>query len=400
MVPVKIYKSRPYYKQKTGRVMKNILRFVMLLFCCNLYAAQTDFGNLSYLSDAANAWASVVGAVGPSGDIARYIQSAEADSPQFMDTVAVLAYNDTAFGIFEITQHVNMAFSVADTPLAARRSQCPWNVPGCSGDRHTLLVDGQVFATYNDYDSRQNGDFKTHNTGVSVRASGYVSDGMTFGVSYTRTMTDTRDNRVYTDATSNSITLYSNYLAKNGFFINAALNGGHTSWDADKTIAGVKDNNLYDTDFYAGQISAGMQMPRGRITLTPQLGVKYIRLTADKHTDAAAQEYEKWWYNTLTGMAGVRVGFDFIGTNYVVRPNIIAGGSYDLLSHGSDHISVRVVSGQSYNIPVEIPHRSAFNTGAGLTVYGQNFSVGADYKLDVRKDYVSHTAMVNLKIAF
>ncbi len=381
--------------------MKNILRLVMLLFCLDVYAAQTNFGNLGYLADAATAWASVIGGVGPSGEIARYIQTTEAtDVAKYLDTIAMIAYNDTAFGIYEVGQHVDMSFSVIDGPMVSRRSKCAWNVPGCSDVNHTLIVDGQVFAQFNDYDSKNNADFKTKNTGVAIRAKGYVADGWAFGVEYTRTMTDTKNNRVYTDATSNSITLFSQYLAENGIFINTGINGGHTSWSADKSIAGVKNDNLYDTDFYAGEINAGMRMLRGRITLTPQLGVKYIRLTADKHLDGAAQEYQKWWYNTLTGMVGARAGYDFIGGNYVIQPNLLVGGSYDMLSHGTHDISVRVISGQTYNIPVEIPHRAAMNAGLGVNVYGHNFAASVNYKLDTRKDYIAHTAMVNLKIAF
>lgn len=389
--------------------MKNILRFVMLLFCFQFYGAQTAFGTVlarqsgtsGYLTAAANAWATVIGGVGPGGEIASYINRMhDTDMVKYLDAITIIAYNDTALGLFETNQHLDRAFSAVSTPLSARRGRCVPNLGMCPGDVQTLVIDGQVFASFSDFDSHHNGDFKTRNTGVSIRAKGYVADGWTFGVAYTRTMTDTRDNRVYTDATSNSITLFSQYLGKHGLFINSGINGGHTTWNADKTMAGIVNNSAYDTEFFAGQINAGIQLSRGRFSLAPQVGARYAYVSSDRRIDGAAQEFDKWWHNTLTAMAGVDGGFDFIGDDFVIRPTVKIGGSYDAISHGTDAVGVRVVSGHTYAVPIEVPHRAALNSGIGLNVYGASFMVGVNYQLDVRSDYVSHTAMANVKIAF
>lgn len=379
--------------------MKNIFTFVMLLFCFDVYAAQNIFTD-NYLANTARAWAAVLDG-GKSGAIATRMRAAnDTDLAAFSEMISVLGYNDSAITLYEVTQHIDMAYSAIAAPLAAQRSSCPFNVPGCGRVRRTLVVDGAVSAASTDFDSHHNGDFKTHNTGVSVRAKGYVSDGFAFGVGYTRTMTDTHDNKVYTDATSNSVTLFTQYLSGGGFFMNAGLNAGHTSWDVDKTIAGVGDDGAYDTDFYSGQINGGIQFGFGRFTMTPQIGARYIHIKTERHIDAAAQAFDKWWRNMLTAMGGLRGGFDFIGSDFVVRPSIYVGGAYDAISHGNDHIRVQVINGQSYDIPVEAQSRTSFAGGAGIGVYGASFAVLLDYKLDLRSDYASHTGMVNLKIAF
>lgn len=379
--------------------MKNIFTFVMLLFCFNAYAAQTIFTN-PYLDNVAGAWVSVLGG-GKSGEIAARMKTAQAgDLVAFANMVSVLGYNDSALTLYEVSHHADMAYSVIANPLSARRSTCPLNVPGCGGADKTLVVDGVVSAASTSFDSNKNADFDTNNTSVSVRAKGYVADGFAFGVGYTRTMTDTHDNRVYTDATSNSITIFSEYLDKSGLFINMGINGGHTSWDVDKTVAGVENDGVYDTDFYSGQINGGIQIAAGNFVITPGAGVRYLRMKTERHIDAAAQSFDKWWYNTMTAMGGVRAGFDFIGSDFVIRPSVSVGGGYDVISHGNDRINVKLINGQAYDIPVDAPHRAYFAGGAGIGVYGASFAVLLDYKLDLRSDYAAHTGMLNLKIAF
>lgn len=385
--------------------MKKLFIFVMLLFCFDIYAAPTTLNTYEsgqrYLSDAADAWATVIGGIGTSGEIATYINNMHAtDLARFRELISVIAYNDTAMTLYETKNHIDTSYSVIANPLNSRRNVCPWKVPNCGVEKQTLIVDGQVFASTADFDSDYNGDFKTNNTGVSIRAKGFVTDGFAFGVGYTRTMIDTKNNSVYTDATSNSITMFSQYLSKGGLFLNSGLNAGHTSWAADKSIAGIKNANTYDTDFVSGQINTGIVLHRNRISIIPQVGVRYFRLVSDKHIDAAAQSFEKWWYNTLTGMASIDLGYDFIAGGVVVRPTITLGGSFDAVSHGNSFTRVHVISGHIYDMPVESPSRAAFNGGLGITVYGENFSVGLNYRLDAQSDYMAHTGMLQLKIAF
>lgn len=403
MVPVKIYAFAPYYKQKIRRVMKNIFTFVMMLLVGGVYEAHAQYilqYPASYLSDAANAWESIFTELGTSGEIATYIQDIKNTNQEaLLNTISVLAFNSSAISLFEINSHINQAFSVIQKPIVSRRSTCTNNLTECDKKKN-LIIDGQVFGAFAEYDSNQNGSFKTRNTGFNVSAKGFVSDGWQVGIAYTRGMTDTSDNKVYTDAVSNSITLFTEYLAKNGIFMNFGLNGGHTSWTADKNLAGISDNSAYDTDFIAGQMTAGMRLDKGRFGMTPSIGVRYLRVMSDKYIDAAAQEFSKWWYNYLTGFAGVNLAFDFIGSDFVVRPSLDIGASYDAISNGTNDLNVELINFSSYQIPIESPDRTSISTGLGLSVYGANFVAELKYRLDYRENYTSHTGMMGLKIAF
>lgn len=376
--------------------MKNIWVIVTILLCGNAAAEQI------YLNHAANAWATVLDTGGTGGAIAAKMNDIHAsDVAAFRDLVSIIAYNDTAMTLYQTTHHIEMANKIMTQPMSSRRNQCLKNMDDCAQrNRNTVQIDGTVFASTVDYSANKNSDFNTRNTGGTVRARTFITDAIAMNVAYTRTVTDTHGNRVYTDATSNGITLGAQYMGRNGLFINSVIGAGHTSWNSDKTIAGIYDPGAYDTDFISGQINFGINMERGRFAIIPQAAVRYIRATTDKHVDAAAQAFEKWWYNTLNTYGGVRLAYDFVGDDFLVRPYLEMGAGYDAISHGPDAVQVRVLSGQTFDMPIDAPARFVFDGGAGLGLYTGYFYVGLNYELNIRSDYMAHTGKLNLKIQF
>lgn len=384
--------------------MKNIISLFALLFCFDAVAAvpQKLFSGMpDYLLEAANAWAGIYSEFGPSAQIASYINQAQTNNVgQYLNAISILGFNNTAMALFETNYHIAQAFNVLNSPLVARRNACTQNLKDCTYGNRTLVIDANVFGSFSDYHGGENGDFKTQNTGFVIDAKSYISDGWLLGVEYTRSMTDTHDTRVYSDATGNSITLFSQYLARSGLFLNLGMNAGHISWNIDKTIAGISDNGTYDTEFYAGQMNFGIRMMRGRISMIPSVSVKYSFITADKYVDEALQEFDNWWYNTLTTSGNVDFSYDFIGSDFVVRPTLRLGGGYDAISRGTEKMRVQLVDNQLYNIPIESPDRAFLSSGIGVDFFNQYFMAGLNYMFDMRSDYTNHTISGKIKIAF
>lgn len=389
--------------------MKKIFPVVVLLFCGTAHAARTSFGTAmaqsggtpGYLVGVADAWASIFGNLGPGGAIAaRMTDAHNSDLATFYDLVSIIGHNDTAITLFETDRHIAASLDVYGMPLGRRRTGCQWTNSKCNPTRQVFTIDGTVFGGTNDFDSRKNGDFRTNTTGVSIRANTFLTEGFALSIGYTRSMTDTHHGRIYTDAVSNGLVLAAQYYAANGMYLNVAATGGKTRWANDKTVAGIVDSGDYDTEYMAGQVSGGIHLTRGHWVMTPHIGARYSYIRTDKHIDAAAQAFEKWFFNTITAMAGVMVEYEFTGVDYRLRPNIRLGGGYDALRHGNSDVRVRVLSGQFYDVPVEVPARAAFQGGLGLRLYAPMFSVGLEYQLDMRRDYTSHSGHVNLKISF
>ena len=386
-------------------IMKNIFKLFIILFCFDASAATVSekaFAGLpEYLFDAANAWAGIFSEFGPGAEVASYINEIQtSDVSEYLETISILGFNNTAIALLEVDQHISQSFNVIDSPLVARRNSCTNNLIKCEYGRRMLVIDGQVFGSFADYQGNQNNDFKTNNTGFVVNAKSFLSDGWLVGAEYTRSLTDTHDSRAYSDATSNSVTLFTQYLSESGFFMNFGLNAGHTSWNIDKSLAGIDDNGTYDTYFYAGQMNFGARMLRGRISMIPSASVRYALVTADKYIDAVAQEFDDWWYNTMTASVDMYLGFDFIGSDFVVRPGVRIGGGYDIISHGTDNMRVQLIDNQFYDVPVEAPKRAVLNTGLGIDFFNEFFTAGLVYSFDMRSHYTVHTVAGKLKIAF
>lgn len=384
--------------------MKNILKLFMLLFCFDAVAASPNnafSGMPDYLKGVAKAWTGIFSEFGPSAEISAYINDLQNNNvAEYLDIISILGFNNTAMALLEINQHVGQSFSVLDSPLVARRNECTQNLEKCGYGRRMVVIDGQVFGSFSDYSGGNNGDYKTKNTGFIINAKTYFADGWLFGVGYNRTMTDTNDTKIYSDATGNSITLFTQYLAKSGMFLNLGLNAGHTSWNIDKSIGTVINDGTYDTDFYAGQVNLGIRMLRGRISVTPVIALRYLLVSADKYIDGAAQEFDDWWYNTMTTSAGLDLAFDFIGADYVIRPNLHLGGGYDVISTGAENMKVQLVDSQYYSIPVESPDRAILNAGVGLDFFNEYFTAGLNYILNMRENYINNTIVAKIKIAF
>ena len=144
----------------------------------------------------------------------------------------------------------------------------------------------------------------------------------------------------------------------------------------------------------------GIHMNRGKISINPNAGVRYSRVIADKYIDAAAQAFEKWWYNSLTGILGINISFDFVGSDFMIKPDLYIVGTYDAISNGTESLHVQLIDNQFYNIPIEFPSRAAFKSGLGLSFYGNSFSAGINYDLDIRSNYIANTIALNLKVTF
>lgn len=378
--------------------MKKIFLFVMLVGAADCFAAQTPFGDIiqqefpsdSYLVGAADAWHSVLGTGGEGAAVyADLNKQSVQNKALFSDMIANIAYNQSDLTQCQVRQNVSVANANVLAPLEGRK--------GRLGDIDISVV---PMGWYSEYEKGKNSDFKTRNMGVRVDASGFITDGFALGMSYARINTNTRRTAIYSDATSDIITLFSKYLSESGLFLNIGIDAGQINWTDDKAIAGIKNSSAFDTDFVAGQINTGIQFNQGRFYLVPQIGTKYIRLKSDKHIDAAAQEFEKWWYNTLTGVFDVDIGFDVFAQGFLFRPIMKMGIEYDFLTNGTDNISVRVLGGNMYYVPINTPHRMAFVGGLGISMNAQWFVGQIMYELDLRSNYISHTGKINLKMGF
>lgn len=379
---------------------KLFLCIVASLVCFDAYATtpyaalMRSGGHREYLAVAANAWSSVAGS---SIGIGRHVpitsrlgETFATDTIAFQDLLAVLAYNESPLTVFEVRQHISSAFAPISGPLASRRT-----------DAENFIVEGNFQFGMSEFESDENGDFKTNNTGLHINARGYISDGWALGIGYTRIDTDTDDKRIYTDGVSNSVTAFFEYLSRGGMFVNGGVNIGRINWSSDKIVSGISDSSDYDTDFYAAQLTTGVKLGHDSFFIIPQVGARYMYAVSEKHTDEAVQSFGEWKYGSFNAIADLKLGTRFaVSPDFSFSPNLLFGGSYSLFGNTDDFIHATLVNGAAYDIPVETGSRAALHAGIGVLMDGPSFGIELSYKLNYRQDYTAHTGFVKLKLMF
>lgn len=123
-------------------------------------------------------------------------------------------------------------------------------------------------------------------------------------------------------------------------------------------------------------------------------------MVSEKHADAAAQNFKKWWYNTLSINGGLRAGITFGAAGILIQPTVHVGAGYDVIHNGTDHVATRLITGESYNMPVHSPERTELRAGGEIGLYMSQVSATAGYTLHSRSDYIAHEIKAILKIAF
>ncbi|MDE5615486.1 MAG: autotransporter outer membrane beta-barrel domain-containing protein [Alphaproteobacteria bacterium] len=380
--------------------MKKIYIFAMLVFSVSAHGATTSLGKAiaanssapQYLVQAADAWDSLIGTPMRGGAIATRMSAMNEanNNGRLYDVMSVLAFNNTAMTIYQTSRHLDEAYDVISNPLLSRRSDSMRN----------FVINAHGIGATDKFEHHKNDDFEMRTGGAGVSAYAYVTNGLTFGVGYTYAKSKSHDMPLDAEGSSNIVSLFSKYLGESGWYINTALAAGQTRWELDKTLAGVADKTPFDTDIYSGQVTTGIALNRGRVSLAPEIGVRYTRLSNEKHVDAAAQDFKKWWYNTLSADAGASVGVTFAAGGLLIRPTVKFGAGYDIIHNGTDKVATRLITGHSYDMPVHAPNRTELRGGGGIGLYGSKIAAEATYTLHSRSDYTAHEVQASVKVAF
>lgn len=380
--------------------MKKIYILAALVFASTANAATTSLGHAiakynsapNYLIDAADAWDSLIGNPMRSGTIATRMSAIndDASTGRLYDVISVLAFNHTAMTIYQTSRHLDGAYDIIESPLIMRKNK----------NSRNFVVNARAIGAADKFEHNRNDNFEMRTSGAGANAYAYITDGMIFGVGYTYAKSKSHDMPLDTNGTSNIVSLFSKYLGESGWYINSALAAGQTQWDLDKTIVGVANKTSFNTDLYSAQISTGVSLHRGKISLTPEISTRYMRLISEKHADAAAQNFKKWWYNSLSFGGGATVGLDFAVGPVLLRPTVHAGAGYDIINHGTDRVSTRLITGQAYDMPVHRPNRTELRAGGGIGIYGTKIAADATYTLHSRSDYTAHEIKASIKITF
>ncbi len=239
-------------------------------------------------------------------------------------------------------------------------------------------------------------DGKTH--GLAIGADGFISDDLKVGFGYAYSTSDIDSTGRSTDVDTHSAIAYGEYTIGNAF-VNGLATYSRSSYDENKDVAGLSVKADYDMDAIFGQVMTGYNVQTNWATVTPEAGLRYLWTKTHGYTDTADQHVKGDTMNTLTGVAGLRLGTNKKVQDFVLKPAVSLHATYDIIDDESAS-TVQLANGASYTVQGESLERFGIEAGAQMGISFGNVDVSLDYMGRFKKDYTDHTGMLNLKYNF
>ncbi len=261
-----------------------------------------------------------------------------------------------------------------------------------------LGVWAQAFYNASEYIS--SGDpngFSGDTTGMAVGIDALITDGVIAGVGYAYTGTSLDLLQRETDITGNSLFLYSMYKPRD-WFVSGIFNYSKLSTEETKNLSGIMMSDDYDSSSFALQVSAGYDFGWWK----PSFGLRYSSLSTDGHADSIGQQIGSVSSKVASAIAEARFSKDYVSEDgeRFWKPELRLGISYDLSSEDNE-AQVWLPNGSFYTVTGEALDKAAAEIGLGVSyLVSDRTDVYFGYSGEFRKDYTSHTGMLNFRYNF
>jgi outer membrane autotransporter protein len=253
--------------------------------------------------------------------------------------------------------------------------------------------------------------FDADTLGMTGGIDAEVSDNSRIGVSlsYADTSVDGKGSgSSKVDIASYQATVYGDY-STDKYFVEGSLGYARNSNEASRTIVlpGLTRtaNGDYDSNQYMVSAKAGVPMSVGTSSFfTPSIGAAYTRVTSDTYTETGAGNLNLTvnpddvdaFVLSMGGKLHTRIEQ---GKGFLV-PMLSAGISYDLSGDEAVATGTFTGGGSSFTSTGADVEQLSGNIGFGLAYETDMWSVGANYDLDAKSDYRSHSAKLDMRIKF
>lgn len=253
--------------------------------------------------------------------------------------------------------------------------------------------------------------FDADTLGMSGGVDAQVSDNSRIGVSlsYADTSVDGKGTgSAKTDIASYQATIYGDY-STDTYFVEGSLGYARNSNETSRTVLlpGLTRTATadFDSNQYMANAKAGMPIAVGsKSFFTPTVGASYTKVTSDTYTETGAGNLNLTVNPDDVDAFVVSLGGQFHtrieqGKGFIV-PMVRAGVSYDLSGDEAVATGTYTGGGASFTSTGAEVEQLSGNVGFGLTYETDMWSVGANYDLDAKSDYRSHSAKIETRIKF
>lgn len=236
--------------------------------------------------------------------------------------------------------------------------------------------------------------------GIAFGVDKQIDAKTKIGIGYAYSQTDIDSHRRDIDVDTHTAILYGEYKPSN-WYVNGIATYNWSEYDESKSVANVNADAKYDVDTIGLQAMAGYEFDVNGYMLTPEAGLRYVRIDQDGYTDKLGTRIGSNTSDIVTAVAGVKASKDFALDNGMnIRPEARLAMTYDL-TDDNNAAAVTLASGQGYVVDGEDFGRFAIETGLGVVAdVNDNWELSAGYEGHYRDDYTDHSGVLSAKYKF
>jgi len=254
--------------------------------------------------------------------------------------------------------------------------------------------------------------FDADTRGLSGGIDGMANENVRLGVSLAYSDTDIEGKgtgKSQVDIKSYQMNVYGDYTADK-FYIEGMAGYSFNDLDSSRTIAFGGINRTASATYDANQlmVSFGVGAPikagSDGAYFTPTVGLAYTNVSTDAFTETGAGglnlNSSPDDVSVLNGTLGAKFHTSIAAGAGTFQPMMRLGLAYDFI--GDDATTTAQYSGGGAAFKANGAETEQFsgNGGLGVAYLGDNYNIGANYDVDVKSDFIGHSASVNVKVGF
>jgi outer membrane autotransporter protein len=199
-----------------------------------------------------------------------------------------------------------------------------------------------------------------------------------------------------TDVGSNTVFVYGQYKPT-AWYMNAMLNYTMSDYVEKSDVLGTLVESDYDVNAFGGAIMTGYDFAGG---ITPEMGVRYMHISADEYKNSLDIKSKLDDVDYLTGMLGAKYAFDYrVSRWFALRPELRGAAKFDVISD-ENVATINMPGINAYVLDGKRLARMGAEFGAGLVMKYNDFSLALNYDIELREDYTSQTGRVRARLVF
>ncbi|MBR6730376.1 MAG: autotransporter outer membrane beta-barrel domain-containing protein [Alphaproteobacteria bacterium] len=169
-----------------------------------------------------------------------------------------------------------------------------------------------------------------------------------------------------------------------------------SQYDEEKHVLSSTGKANYDVDSLGAQITTGYNIKKGKVIVTPEVGIRYLNAKQEGYQDSLGTMVQGTNSDFVTAMAGFKVGAD-LGW---VRPLAGVMVGYDVITDDISSVNT-LANGATYTINGKALDRLSTTVVAGFGMdIGENATLKLEYNGNYRKEYLDHSGMLRLEVKF